>query len=61
MRYAGLRQHVAVEASETAVAANVVQDPVAAQSVVDDADRASTVRDEAAGQLVGPSAVGVDR
>jgi len=40
---------------------NVVQNPVAAQSVVDDADRASTVGDEPAGQLVGPSAVGVDR
>ena len=39
MRDARLCQHVAVEAAQPAVAADVVQDAVAAESVVHDADR----------------------
>ena len=61
VRDAGLRQHVAVEAPQPAVAADVVQDAVAAEPVVHDADRSAAAGDEPAGQLVGPAAEGVDR
>ena len=61
MRDAGLRQHVAVEPPEAAVAAQIVQDAVAAEPVVHDPDRAAAFRGEIAGELVRPAAERVDR
>ena len=61
MRDPGRRQHVAVEAPHAAVAADVVQDAVAAEPLVHDAHRPAAPFGETAGQLVGPAAERVDR
>ena len=59
---AGLGQHVAVEAPQPAVAAEVVQDAVAAEPLVHHRHRpAARARHQPPGELVGPAAKGVDR
>ena len=61
MRHARLRQHVAIEATQAAVAADVVQDAVAAEALVHHAHRAAAARDEPPRKLVGPAAERVVR
>lgn len=61
VRDARLGQNVAVEAPEPAVAADVVQDAVAAEPVVHDADRSARSRDEPPRQLIRPAAERFDR
>ncbi len=57
MRDAGLRQNVAVEAAQAAVAADVVQDAVAAEPLVHHAQRAAVAaRDQPPRKLVRPAA-----
>ena len=56
MRHARLRQHVAIEATQAAVAADVVQDAVAAEPLVHHAHRAATACDEPSRKLVRPAA-----
>src|SRR5579884_66788 len=58
---AGLRQHVAVEAPEAAVAADVVQDAVAAEPHIHDPKPPAAALVEAAGEPVGPAAMRVKR
>ena len=56
MRDAGLRQNIAVEAAQAAVAADVVQDAVAAEALVHHAQRAAVhARDEPPRKLVRPA------
>ena len=58
----GLGDHIAVEAAQAAVAADVVQDPVAAEPLVHHPHRPpAAARLEPAGELVGPAAEGVRR
>ncbi len=60
MGHAGLRQHVAIEPPQPAVAAQIVQDPVAAEPLVHHPERpAALPGDQPPGQLVGPAAIGV--
>src|SRR5208283_475605 len=59
---AGLRDDVAVEAGESAGAGDIVQDAVAADALVEDAEAGGAlVGQQAAGQLVGPAGVAVER
>ena len=60
MGHAGLRQHVAIEPPQPAVAAQIVQDLVAAEPLVHHPERPATLPcDQPPGQLVGPAAIGV--
>ena len=61
MRHAGLRQHVAIEATQAAVAADVVQDAVAAEALVHHAQRPAAARDEPPRKLIRPAAERVVR
>ncbi len=65
MGHAGLRQHVPVKAPQTAVAARVMQDPVATDALVHHAQRAAAVVVmtglQPAGKLIRPAPVGIDR
>ncbi len=62
MRHARLRQHVAIEPAQAAVAANVVQDAVAAEPLVHHAHRPSAApRRQPAGKLARPVGPGVVR
>jgi hypothetical protein len=56
MGHAGLRQHVAIEAAQAAVAADVVQDAVAAETLVHDAHRAPVAGDQPSCKLIRPAA-----
>ena len=59
---AGLDQDVAVEATQAAVAPDVVQDPVAAEPLVHDRHRAAAGTSlQPARELIGPAAERVDR
>ena len=62
VRDAGLSNDIAIEAAQTAVAPNVVQDPVAAEALVHDSHwPAAAAGLQPAGELAGPPAMGIER
>src|SRR5204862_6915867 len=61
MRDAGCGDDIAIETPEAAVAADVVQDAVAAEPLVHDPHRPPAPLRQAPRQLIGPAAERVDR
>src|SRR6185437_13585222 len=60
MRRAGLCQRIAIEAPQPAFAAHLVEDAVAADALVHDAEAAAIARREPPRELVGPAAVRIE-